>query len=38
MPNPQSVNYNAGIRLQALALAEAGIAIKIITATTKISR
>ena len=38
MPNAQSVNHDAGTRLQALALAEAGIAYKIITAITEISR
>ena len=38
MPNPQSVNHNNGVRLQALALAEAGIDTKIITAITEISR
>ena len=32
MPNPQSVNHDDGVRLQALALAEAGIGIKTITA------
>ena len=38
MPNPQSVNYDTGIRLKALALVETGITIKIITVITKISR
>ena len=38
MPNPQSVNHDDGVRLQALALAEAGIDTKIITAITEISR
>ena len=34
----QSINHDNNIRLQALALAEAGIAVKIITAMTEISR
>ena len=38
MPNAQSVNHDDGTRLQALALAEAGIAVKIVTAITGISR
>lgn len=42
MPNiqskPQSINHDDGTRLQALALAEAEIANKIITAITEISR
>ena len=38
MPNAQSVNHDDGIRLQALVLTEAGIAIKIVTAITEISR
>ena len=38
MPNVQSVNHDDGTRMQALALAEAGIAQKIITAMTEISR
>ena len=38
MPNAQSVNHDSGTRLQALALAEAGIATKIVTAITEISR
>ena len=38
MPNAQSINHDNGTRLQALALAEAGIAIKIVTAITEISR
>ena len=38
MPNAQSVNHDDGTRMQALALAEAGIAQKIITAITKIHR
>ena len=37
-PSAQSINHDNNIRLQALALAEAGIAVKIITAITKISR
>ena len=38
MPNAQSINHDNGTRLQALALAEAGIASKIVTAITEISR
>ena len=38
MPNAQSINHDSGTRLQALALAEAGIATKIVTAITEISR
>ena len=38
MPNAQSINHDDGTRLQALALAEAGIANKIVTAITEISR
>ena len=37
-PSAQSINHDDGTRLQALALAEAGIAVKIITAMTDISR
>ena len=37
-PSAQSINHDNGTRLQALALAEAGIAVKIITAMTEISR
>ena len=35
MSNAQSINHNDGTRLQALALAEAGIANKIVTAITR---
>lgn len=38
MPRAQSINHDDGTRLQALALAEAGIATKIVTAITEISR
>ncbi len=38
MPNKQSINYDPGTRLQALALAEAGIPLPIIQAVTKLSR
>ena len=38
MPNAQSVNHDDGTRIQALALAEAGIATKIVIALTEISR
>ena len=38
MPNAQSINYNDGTRLQALTLAEYGIAAKIVTAITEVSR
>ena len=37
-PSAQSTNHDNGTRLQALALAEAGIPVKIITAMTEISR
>ena len=37
-PSAQSINHDVGIRLQALALAEAGIPVKTITAMTEISR
>ena len=37
MLNAQSVNHDDGTRIQALALAEAGIATKVVTALTKIS-
>ena len=37
-PNAQSINHDPGTRLQALALIEAGIASKIMTAITEISR
>ena len=37
-PSAQSINHDNGTRLQALALAEAGIPVKIITAMTEISR
>lgn len=38
MPNKQSINYDPGTRLQALALAEAGIPLPIIQAVTQLSR
>ena len=38
MPNAQSVNHDDGTRMQALALYEYGIAHKIITAITKVSK
>ena len=38
MPNAQSINHDDGTRLQALALVEAGMAHKIVTAITEISR
>ena len=37
MPDTQSVNHNLGTRLQALALAEQGIAIKIVEAVCQFS-
>ena len=37
-PSAQSINHDNDTRLQALALAEAEIAFKIITAMTEISR
>lgn len=37
-PNAQSVNHDPGTRLQALALIEAGIATKIVTAISTVSR
>ena len=37
-PSAQSINHDNGTRLQTLALAEAEIAVKIITAITEISR
>ncbi len=36
MPNAQSKNHDVGTRLQGLALMEAGIAVKIITAITEL--
>ncbi len=38
MPNTKSINHDDGTRLQALALVEAGMAYKIVTAITEISR
>ena len=38
MPNAQSKNHEVGTRLQALALIEAGVAQKTVTAITGISR
>ena len=37
MPNAQSVNHDADTRMQALALAEAGIAVKIVKAISELS-
>ena len=37
MPNNQSVNHDLGTRIQALALAEQGIAVKIVEAITQMS-
>ena len=37
MPNAQSVNHDLGTRIQALALAEAGIAVKIVKAISQLS-
>ena len=37
MPNAQSVNHDLGTRMQALALAEHGIAVKIVEAVTQLS-
>ena len=38
MSNSQSINYDDGFRLQALALIEYGITFKIVAAVTEISR